>query len=185
MITLNTLQKITKLSFIFASSMLRRAVARSLFVARPNFSSGNRFYADAASAGSTKGKLFLSFVCPYDIIVNNEEIDSVTVPAEEGRFGIFPDHVPAISQLSAGVIEVSQNKQVKKYFVGAGFVGVHANSTCHISVTEAFPLDQLDKTNAQQGLEEAKKELAASTSEKAKIENRIRVETFESIISEL
>merc|ERR1711879_891303 len=105
---------------------------------------------------------------PYQIIVNNEEIDSVTVPAEEGRFGIYPDHVPAISQLSPGVVEVTQNKQTKKYFVGAGFVGVHANSTCHISVTEAL-----------QGLEEAKRDLATAATEKAKVENRIRVETFE------
>merc|ERR1712137_286206 len=167
----------------FCLTMLRRAFTRSAFLARPSFSLNTRSYAEAASG--PKGKLFLSFTCPYDIIINNEEVESVTVPAEDGRFGIYPDHVPVISQLAPGVLEIAQNKQVLKYFVGAGFVGVHENSTCHVSVTEAFPLDQLDKSRAQTGLEEAKKDLAAATDEKSKVENKIRVETFERIIAEL
>mmetsp|Transcript_128344 Transcript_128344/g.191270 ORF Transcript_128344/g.191270 Transcript_128344/m.191270 type:complete len:165 (-) Transcript_128344:113-607(-) len=164
--------------------MFARSLSRSVFAARPAFTP-RRYSGGEASNPGSKNKLLLSFASPYQIIVNNEEIDSVTVPAEEGRFGIYPDHVPAISQLSPGVVEVTQNKQTKKYFVGAGFVGVHANSTCHISVTEAFAVEDIDKAEAQQGLEEAKRDLATAATEKAKVENRIRVETFERIIAEV
>jgi F-type H+-transporting ATPase subunit delta len=128
----------------------------------------------------------LSFVSPYEVIAENLEIDSVTVPGTEGRFGIVVDHVPTISQLTPGVVEfVNKEKNAKKYFVGAGFVAVHPNSTCHVSVTECFPIEDMDKQQAQNGLEEAKKDLQAAPDEKSKVENRIRVETFEKILEEI
>jgi hypothetical protein len=43
----------------------------------------------------------------------------------------------------------------------------------------------MDKQQAQNGLEEAKKDLQAAPDEKSKVENRIRVETFEKILEEI
>mmetsp|Transcript_5868 Transcript_5868/g.9685 ORF Transcript_5868/g.9685 Transcript_5868/m.9685 type:complete len:169 (-) Transcript_5868:158-664(-) len=168
--------------------MLRRAFTSrtASLVNRSSFSCTSvRFYAGAGDDGAAKGDLLLSFTSPYEVIFKNEKIESVTVPAEEGRFGIYPDHVPTIAQLKPGVVEIVRNKETSKYFVGAGFVGMHPGSVCHISVTECFPLSDLDKSEATAGLEEAKRDASSAHDEKSKVENRIRVETFEAILAEI
>ena len=168
--------------------MLRQAASRALFVGQSQTAFvPRRFYAGGGDdAGSSSGKpLLLSFCSPYDIIYKEENVESVTVPAEEGRFGIQPDHVPTIAQLKPGIVEIVRNKESIKYVVGAGFVGMHPNSHCHVSVTECFPLSDIDKNEASQGLEEAKKDMNAASDEKAKAECRVRVETFEAILAEI
>ena len=143
-----------------------------------------RLYAGGGGeeAASTKG-LSLSFVTPYDIFFNGVEVDSVTVPAEEGRFGLQANHVPIMAQLKAGLIDIKIKDKTQLYFTGPGFITMHPSSRCEISVTEGFPVEWLDKQQAQQGLDEAKRDLAAAKDEKEKVEATIRVETFEAIIS--
>lgn len=168
--------------------MLGRSLVNSFVkVPRPCFSQ-TRFYAGGGGGAETSGskkKLLLSFSSPYEVVADGVEINSITVPGQEGRFGIYPEHVPTIAQLAAGVVEVATSEGTKKYFVGAGFVGVNPDSTCNVTVTECFPLEEMDKVQAQAGLEEAKKELQSATDETQKIECRIKVETFEKIIQEV
>ena len=55
------------------------------------------------------------------------------VPGADGMFGVLPGHVPTISELKPGVVEVTTAPgEVQKYFVSSGFVFAHADSTLDI-----------------------------------------------------
>jgi F-type H+-transporting ATPase subunit delta len=138
-----------------------------------------RSYAGPVSSETLK----FSFVTPYKVFSLNEDIVGVTVPGEEGRFGIKPSHVPIIAQLRPGVIEIERREKNTSFFVGSGFVVVHPDATCNVSVTEAIPVEELDKKAAENGLEEAKRRLTSVTTDSDKAEAQIAIETFEALIA--
>jgi F-type H+-transporting ATPase subunit epsilon len=104
--------------------------------------------------------LKLEIVTP-DAKVYSEDVDMVTLPGIEGEMGIFPNHVPLMTQLVAG--EVTARKGGQNYFlaVGEGFVQVTGT---HVSILTdmAIGADQIDEAKA----EEARKRAEARLSEK-------------------
>ena len=91
----------------------------------------------------------------------SEDVDMVTLPGVEGEMGIYPNHVPLMTQLVAG--EVSARKGGQNYFlaVGVGFVQVTGT---HVSILTdmAIGADQIDEAKA----DEARKRAEARLSEK-------------------
>ena len=57
----------------------------------------------------------------------------VIIPGADGMFGVLPGHVPTISELKPGVVEVTHAVgEVERFFVSSGFVFAHADSTLDI-----------------------------------------------------
>ena len=55
------------------------------------------------------------------------------IPGADGMFGVLPGHVPTISELKPGVVEVTHAVgEVERFFVSSGFVFAHADSTLDI-----------------------------------------------------
>ncbi len=53
----------------------------------------------------------------------------VIIPGAGGVFGVLPGHVPTISELKPGVLEVTiAPNEVVKYFVSSGFAFAHSVS---------------------------------------------------------
>ncbi len=104
--------------------------------------------------------LKLEIVTP-DAKVYSEDVDMVTLPGIEGEMGIYPNHVPLMTQLVAG--EITARKGGQNYFlaVGEGFVQVTGT---HVSILTdmAIGADQIDEAKA----EEARKRAEARLSEK-------------------
>jgi hypothetical protein len=67
----------------------------------------------------------------------------VIIPGADGMFGVLPGHVPTISELKPGVVEVTTAPgEVEKYFISSGFCFAHADSTldvCGIEVRRTGP----------------------------------------------
>ena len=169
--------------------MLRQAGSRLLrsgSAVRPTFSyspkglTAQRKFASPAGGGDY---FSLSFVTPYGAISSKEEVSLVTVPGEEGQFGICANHLPTLAQLRPGVVEIQGKEKTRSYFISPGFVVVHPDATCHISATEAIPVEELDKRQAEVGLEEAKRKLASASAEAEKAEYQIAVDTYEAIVA--
>lgn len=87
----------------------------------------------------------LRFNVPYDTICD-KEIDLVNIPGEAGDYGITPGHVPIVSQLRPGVVEIFESKDVEpsRWFVVGGFAVTHPDSTTDISAAEAAKIDDID-----------------------------------------
>ena len=67
--------------------------------------------------------LKLEIVTP-EAKVYSEDVDMVTLPGIEGEMGVFPMHVPLITQLTAGEVGVRKGGQDYFLAVGEGFVEI-------------------------------------------------------------
>jgi F-type H+-transporting ATPase subunit epsilon len=104
--------------------------------------------------------LKLEIVTP-DAQTYSEDVEMVTLPAVEGEMGIFPQHVPLMTQIVAG--EVIARKDGLDYFlaVGEGFVEITGQSVA-IMTDMAIRAENIDETKA----EEARKRAEARLGEK-------------------
>jgi len=104
--------------------------------------------------------LKLEIVTP-EAVTYSEEVDMVTLPGVEGELGVFPQHVPLMTQVVAG--EVSVKKGGQDYFlaIGEGFVEITGVRVA-ILTDMAIKADDIDETRA----EEARKRAEARLQEK-------------------
>lgn len=104
--------------------------------------------------------LKLEIVTP-EAKIYSEDVDSVTLPGVEGELGIFPMHIPLMTQLTAG--EVCARKDGQDHFlaVGEGFVEVSGERVA-ILTDMAIKADDIDEVKA----EEARKRAEVRLNEK-------------------
>ena len=67
--------------------------------------------------------LKLEIVTPEGVALS-EDVDMVTLPGVEGELGIYPQHVPLMTRLAAGVVVARRNTQVFTLAVSEGFVEI-------------------------------------------------------------
>jgi F-type H+-transporting ATPase subunit delta len=112
-------------------------------------------------------------------IFTKKEVDMVTVPGVSGIFGVLPGHVPTISELKPGVVEVTTAPgDITKYFVSSGFAFVHANSTLDVCAIEAVPLEDLDPAAIKNGKCDAEAEVSRAKNEAEKADAQLTLEVF-------
>ncbi|MBI5774551.1 MAG: F0F1 ATP synthase subunit epsilon [Verrucomicrobia bacterium] len=114
--------------------------------------------------------LKLEIVTP-EAKIYSEDVDMVTLPGVEGEMGIYPMHVPLMTQVKAG--EVSVRKGGQDYFlaVGEGFVEI-TGSKVAIMTDMAIKADDIDEARA----EEARKRAEARLGEKLNEEETATVQ---------
>ena len=102
--------------------------------------------------------LKLEIVTP-EAMIYSEDVDMVTVPGVEGEMGIYPMHVPLMTQVSSG--ELIARKGGKDYFlaIGEGFVEIAGD---HVSVMTdvAIKADDIDEMKAEEARQRAEARLA-------------------------
>ena len=91
----------------------------------------------------------------------SEEVDMVTLPGVEGEMGIYPDHIPLMTQIIAGEVVAKSGGKESYLAVGEGFVKVTGNNVS-ILTDMAIDADNIDEATA----EEARKKAEARLSEK-------------------
>jgi F-type H+-transporting ATPase subunit epsilon len=105
-------------------------------------------------------KLRLEIVTP-EAKTYSEEVDMVTLPGVEGEMGIYPQHVPLVTQVVPG--EVYVRKDGRDYFlaIGEGFVEITGGRVA-IMTDMAIPAENIDEAAA----EEARRRAEARLKEK-------------------
>ena len=102
--------------------------------------------------------LKLEIVTP-DSKVYSEDVDMVTLPGVEGEMGIFPMHVPLMTQLAAGEVSVRKGGQDFFLAVGEGFVEVTGDKVC-ILTDMAIKAENIDEAKADEARKRAEARLA-------------------------
>ena len=89
----------------------------------------------------------------------SEDVEMVTLPGIEGEMGIYPMHVPLMTQIVAG--ELSVRKDGRDYFlaVGEGFVQITADKVA-IMTDMAIRAEQIDEAKAEEARKRAEARLA-------------------------
>lgn len=107
--------------------------------------------------------LKLEIVTP-EAKVYSEDVDIVTLPGVEGEMGIFPMHVPLMTQLTAG--EIIARKGGQDYFlaVGDGFVEV-TGERVSIITDMAIKAENIDEAKAEEARRRAEARLAEKLDE--------------------
>ena len=88
----------------------------------------------------------------------SEEVEMVTLPGREGELGVYPHHVPVVTQIVPG--EVSFLKDGEEHFlaVGPGFVQITGDAVSVIT-DMAIDADDLDSAKAEEARQAAVKRL--------------------------
>ena len=107
--------------------------------------------------------LKLEIVTP-DAKTYSEDVEMVTLPGVEGEMGIYPMHVPLMTQLIAG--EVGVRKDGKDYYlaVGEGFVEVTTEKVS-ILTDMAIKAENIDEGRAEEARKRAEARLAEKVDE--------------------
>ena len=102
--------------------------------------------------------LKLEIVTP-DARVYCEDVEMVTLPGAEGEMGIYPQHVPLLTQVVSG--EVSVRKDGRDHFlaVGEGFVEITAERVA-IMTDMAVRAENIDEAKAEEARRRAEARLA-------------------------
>jgi F-type H+-transporting ATPase subunit epsilon len=102
--------------------------------------------------------LKLEIVTP-DAKVFSEDVDMVTLPGVEGEMGIYPQHVPLLTQIVAG--EIVARKAGQDYFlaIGEGFVEITGD---HVAILAdmAIRAENIDEAKAEEAKRRAEARLA-------------------------
>jgi F-type H+-transporting ATPase subunit epsilon len=104
--------------------------------------------------------LKLEIVTP-DSVVYSEDVHMVTLPAIEGQIGVYPMHIPLLTQIVPGEIIVQKDGQESYLAVGEGVVEVTATRVA-IVTDMAIPADHIDEAK----VEEARQRAAARLQDK-------------------
>lgn len=91
----------------------------------------------------------------------SEDVDMVTLPGVEGEMGIYPQHVPLMTQIVPGEVSVRKNGQDYHLAIGEGFVEITGERVA-ILTDMAIKSENIDEAKA----EEARKRAEARLSEK-------------------
>jgi len=104
--------------------------------------------------------LKLEIVTP-EAKIYSEDVDMVTLPGVEGEMGIYPMHVPLMTQVIAGEVLVRKGSEQHYLAVGEGFVEISGDRVA-ILTDMALRADDIDEMKA----EEARKRAEARLQEK-------------------
>ena len=91
----------------------------------------------------------------------SEDVDMVTLPAVEGEMGIYPMHVPLMTQVVAGEVIALKGGRTEHLAIGEGFVEITGDRVA-IMTDMAISAEHIDEAKA----EEARKRAEARLSEK-------------------
>lgn len=107
--------------------------------------------------------LKLEIVTP-DGPVYSEDVEMVTLPGVEGQMGIYPNHVPLMTQLVPG--EITVRKAGVEYFLamGEGFIEITAD---HVAILTdmAIAAENIDQAKAEEARQRAQARLGEKLSD--------------------
>jgi|SRR5581483_10557395 len=102
--------------------------------------------------------LKLEIVTP-EAKVFSEDVDMVTLPGVEGEMGIYPNHVPIMTQIAPGEIVVRKGGQDFFLAVGEGFVEITGDQVSILS-DMAIRAENIDEAKAEEARRRAEARLA-------------------------
>src|SRR5689334_1819584 len=102
--------------------------------------------------------LKLEIVTPEGVTYS-ENVEMVTLPGSEGEMGIYPNHVPLMTQVTSGEVTARRNGRDEFLAVGEGFVEITGERVA-ILTDMAIKADNIDEAKAEEARRRAEARLA-------------------------
>ena len=103
-------------------------------------------------------KLKLEIVTP-DLKAYSDEVEMVTLPGLEGEMGIYPDHVPLLTQVVPGEVAIRKDGRDQYFAIGEGFVQITGDRVA-ILTDMAVPAENIDEAKVEEARKRAEARLA-------------------------
>jgi F-type H+-transporting ATPase subunit epsilon len=107
--------------------------------------------------------LKLEIVTP-DAKAYSEDVEMVTLPGVEGEMGIYPQHVPLLTQIVPGEIIIRKDGQDQSMAIGEGFVEITEKRVA-IMADMAILAENIDESKAEEARRRAEARLAEKLTE--------------------
>ena len=107
--------------------------------------------------------LKLEIVTPEDTVYS-EDVSMVTLPGQEGQMGVFPQHVPLMTQVAAGEIVAKKDGEEQYLAIGEGFVQIMADKVS-VLTDMAISEENIDETKAEEARKRAEDRLQEKLSD--------------------
>lgn len=108
-------------------------------------------------------------------LLKSEPVEMVVVPGSDGDIGVLPGHSLLITTVRPGVVDIREGGKVtESYFVSGGFCEI-SPERCTVLTEEAVPLEDLDRSAADERLSKAREALqGAGEEDKAAAEAEVK-----------
>ncbi len=103
-------------------------------------------------------KIKLEIVTPIELAYS-DEVDMVILPGAEGEMGIYPQHIPIMTQLAIGELIAIKDGHEHPMAIGEGFAEITFDS---VSIVTDMAIDEegVDEAEVQKAIERAQQALA-------------------------
>ena len=88
----------------------------------------------------------LEIISPEESILSKNDTEEVVIPTIEGYMGILRDHIPLISFLKPGIIDVKSKNETMNFYIDDGIVEFKEN-TLSILTSKIFNLKNINQNN--------------------------------------
>lgn len=88
----------------------------------------------------------------------SEDVDFVLIPGVEGELGVFPGHVPLLTELAPGELRAVRAGKDEYLAVGSGFVEI-TQTAVSVLTDMAVKEDEIDEDEAQAAIDRAQEAL--------------------------
>ena len=111
-------------------------------------------------------KIAFDLVSPERLLLS-QAVDMVTIPGSEGYMGVTAGHMPLVSTLRAGMINMLDNGTETRFFIMGGFAEINASKVI-VLAEEALPMSELDLAVLDQRIKDAQEDEIAAKSDAAR-----------------
>lgn len=119
-----------------------------------------------------------TFATPEKEILNNQSVQEILCPCENGELNILPKHAPLISLLRPGILSFKKDNQWKKMAVSWGYLEVYSRGVRVLAETAETGFE-LSKVKIEKELKKLYEKLQSpfiTPQESREIREKIKVE---------
>ena len=102
----------------------------------------------------------------------SDDVAMVVLPSIEGEIGVYPAHVPLMTQLSPGELRIVKDGKTTEFVVGTGFIEVTGDSVS-VLTDSALGEEEIDENATEEAMKRAQaalKDKNLSSEETAEVE---------------
>ncbi|MGC8729655.1 MAG: ATP synthase F1 subunit epsilon [Elusimicrobiales bacterium] len=103
-------------------------------------------------------KLKLTILTPEKVLIEDKEVDSVTIPAWEGEMTVLYDHIPYMAQLKEGILKYRDGEKEEYMSIFWGYFEVDKNNVV-ILAEDAKISKEIDEEKTRQEYQKIKEAL--------------------------
>jgi F-type H+-transporting ATPase subunit epsilon len=107
--------------------------------------------------------LKLEIVTP-EAVAFSADVEMVTLPAIDGQLGIYPQHVPIMTQMQPGEVIVRQGGRDHSLAVGEGLIEITGDQVSLLT-DMAIPAEQIDEAKVEEARQRAEARLKEKLSD--------------------